>query len=229
MTYLSEDPWLIVSGLVLLSGSFLIALRSTGRGKYLIWAGASLGLAGLLVLVEWLWLTDDERIEQVVGDLRWSVAASDFEGVLVHLTPDVEYTQGDTSLAGEGARALVRGTLGRAKFDFVRVSDLRVSHGEQSRRGTAEFRVYAKGTLDTSLATLNVGTADSSWSLGFEETSPGVWKVNRITALSGTQGLSNSRPTPRPVNGGLGADPAQIRRFASPRSLGAPNPAGRAR
>lgn len=219
MTYLSEDPWLIVSGLVLLGGSFLIALRTTGQGKYLIWAGSALGLAAVLLVVEGLWVTDNERIERVVYDLRRAVASSDVEGVLVHLTPDVEYSQGEASLSSEATRALVRNNLGRAKFDFVRVSDLRTNHGEQSRRGTAEFRVYAKGTLDTSLATMNVGTADSSWSLGFEETAKGVWKINRITALSAPQGLVTSMP-PGPLNGGLGTDPARIRRFASPRSFG---------
>lgn len=218
MAYLSEDPWLIVAGLVLLAGSFLIALRTTGQGKYLIWAGLSLGVAGLIIIVEWLWVTDNERIERVVYDLRRAVAASDVEGILVHFTPDVEYSQGEQALSDEAVRAMVRNTLSRAKFDFVRVSELRTSHGEQSRRGTAEFRVFAKGTLDTSLATLNVGTANSTWSLGFEETAKGVWKVNRITALSAPQGLSTAMPPP--INGGLGTDPGRIRRFASPRSSG---------
>src|SRR5271166_4780259 len=34
----------------------------------------------------------------------------------------------------------------------------------------------------------NVGTANSTWSLGFQETEPGVWKVNRITPVSMTEG-----------------------------------------
>ena len=36
--------------------------------------------------------------------------------------------------------------------------------------------------------TYNVGTANSTWSLGFQETEPGVWKVNRITPVSMTEG-----------------------------------------
>ncbi len=225
MTYVSEDPWMIVLSLVLLGGSFLIALKTTGQGKYLIWAASALGLAGLLLAVEWFWVTDNERIERVVYDLRRAVAASDVEGVLVHLTPDVEYSQGELTLSSDGTRDLVRNNLSRAKFDFVRVSDLRTSHGEQSRRGAAEFRVYAKGSLDTSLATLSMGTADSAWSLGFEETSKGVWKVNRITALSAPQGIMTS--TPAPINGGLGLDPGRIRRLASPRSFGRGAPGSR--
>ena len=42
--------------------------------------------------------------------------------------------------------------------------------GEQSRRGTAEFRVFAKGSLNMSVAPMDIGTFNSVWSLGFQET-----------------------------------------------------------
>jgi hypothetical protein len=80
--------------------------------------------------------------------------------------------------------------LANAAFDFVHVQDLQTSAGRQTRRGKAEFRVYAKGTLRTSMATYNVGTANSTWSLGFQETKPGVWKVNRITPVSVSEGMA---------------------------------------
>ena len=70
----------------------------------------------------------------------------------------------------------------------MHIQDLQTSAGRQTRRGKAEFRIYAKGTLRTSMATCNVGTANSTWSLGFQETEPGVWKVNRITPVSMTEG-----------------------------------------
>jgi hypothetical protein len=42
---------------------------------------------------------------------------------------------------------------------------------------------------------LNFGSVNSSWSLGFRETSPGVWKVNRITPVS-VPGLPGLAPRP---------------------------------
>ncbi len=192
MTFLSEDPWGIVGGLGLLAVGFLVALKLTGQGKYLVRASVCLGIAGVVLLVEWLWVTDNERIERVVYELRDAVAASNVEAVLEHLTKDVQFMQGEAAISGEGTRELIRSQLGRARFDFVRVSNLETKHGVQTRRGTALFQVFAKGSLDTSVATMNVGTANSSWSLGFEETSPGVWKVNRISALSGLRGLGLS-------------------------------------
>jgi hypothetical protein len=183
MTYILEDCTFLAGGFVLLAAAFLTVLRVTQQGKYLIYAGAALGLALAVVLTEWFWVTDNERIEQVVFDLRRAVLASDVEGVLAQLAPDVQYLQKGTALSPEATQSLIRMNLSHSHFDFIHITDLQTSFGEQSRRGKAEFRVLAKGTLNNALGTGAAGTAHSSWSLGFQETKPGVWKVNRITPL----------------------------------------------
>jgi hypothetical protein len=198
MTILAEDPTYMVAALGLLSGAFLLALRFTQQAKYLFWALGTLGLLLTVVFIEQVWVTDNERIERVVYNLRRAVLASDSEGVLAHLTPDVEYVQQGTILSGEATRALIRTNLANAAFDFVHINDLQTSAGRQTRRGTADFRVYAKGTLHTSVVTYNVGTANSIWSLGFQETAPGIWKVNRITPVSVPEGAISVPPSTRP-------------------------------
>jgi ketosteroid isomerase-like protein len=212
MTFLSEDPTYLAGALGVLAGAFLIALRLTQQGKYLVWALGSLGLAMTVLLVERFWITDNERIERVVYDLKRAVLASDAEGVLKHLTPDVQYVQHGAALPGEATRELIRGNLSNATFDFVYIRELQTSAGRQTRRGKAEFRVYAKGRLHTSLASYDVGTADSTWSLGFQETAPGIWKVNRITPVSVPEGIRNVSAPPRlrEPHGGHGSfsDPA---------------------
>ena len=67
-------------GLLLLAGGFAVALGSTQQGKYLIRAMIAAGLAAAVVAVEWAWVTDNERIEQVVYDLRDAVVNSDVDG-----------------------------------------------------------------------------------------------------------------------------------------------------
>jgi hypothetical protein len=119
-------------------------------------------------------------------------------------------------LSGETTRSLIQANLSRASFDFLHISDLQVSAGRKTRRGKAEFRVYAKGTLQTPLATYNMGTANSTWSLGFQESAPGVWKVNRITPMSLPQGtISVPRGGSEPGKGvpDLGIGTARRRRF----------------
>jgi hypothetical protein len=197
MTFLSEDPTYLAGSLVLVAAALLMALKVSQRGRYLVWALTALGLALAVVVVEQLWVTDNERIEGVVYKLRRAVLAADPEGILAQLTPDVEYVQDGISLSGEATRGLIRGNLANASFDFVHIHDLQTSAGRQTRRGKAEFRVYAKGTMRTPLAAYNVGTASSTWSLGFQETEPGVWKVNRITPVSTPEVMAL---VPRPQN-----------------------------
>ena len=183
MTYLSEDPTILAGGLLLLAAGFGVALKATQQGKYLVRALVALSLAVAVVVIEWTWVTDNERIEQVVYDLRQAVLNSDVDGILAHMAPDVRFQKGNTTLEPDTTRNLIRTNLSNATFEFVRVSNLQTNVGEQSRRGSAEFRIFAKGSLHTSLATMNIGTANSVWSLGFQEAKPGVWLVNRITPV----------------------------------------------
>jgi len=189
MTYLSEDPTFLAGGLLLLAGAFLLALKVTQQGKYAIRAGVALVLAGAVVLIEWVWVTDNERIEQVVYDLGRAVQSSDADRVLAHLVPTVQYKQGETALTEDATRALIKANLSNARFNFVRISDLQTSAGRQSRRGLADFRVISSGSLNTSQGMMDARTNVTAWQLGFQETEPGVWKVNRITPVSMPQGV----------------------------------------
>lgn len=189
MTFLSEDPTYLAGLFALVAGACLMALKVTQQGKYLVWALSALGLAVAVVVLERLWVTDNERIENVVYELRRAALAASPEEVLAQLTPEVEYVQDGISLSGAATREFIRANLANAAFDFIHIQDLQASAGRQTRRGKAEFRIYAQGTLRTSLATYNVGRANSTWSFGFEEIEPGVWRVNRITPVSMPEGL----------------------------------------
>ena len=122
----------------------------------------------------------------MVYDLRRAVQNSDVEGVLSHMAPTVQYLQGETALTEDATRALIRTNLSHTHFEFVRISDLQTSAGQQSRRGKAEFRVFTRGRLADSAGHLDGLT---TWSLGFQETEPGVWKVNRISPITMPQGI----------------------------------------
>jgi ketosteroid isomerase-like protein len=191
MTNLSEDPTYLAGCLLLFAGVFLVALNITQQGKYLVRAGIMLGLALVVVAVEWFWVTDNERIEQVVYALRQSVQNSDAAGVLNQMAPNVQYLQADTALSEDATRAMIKSTLSHAEFEFVRISDLQISVGQQSRRGQAEFRVFTRGRLNSSPGMTELGTAVTTWSLGFQETDPGVWKVSRISPVSMPAGVIN--------------------------------------
>ncbi len=185
MIMFTEDPTLPVGALLLAAACCFVALRARQEGKYLIWGASALAVAGAVLAVEWLWVTDEERIEGVVYDLRRAILASDAPAILAHLTADVQYVQSGTSMAPQATRALISNAVSNSKFEVVRIRGLQASAGRQTRRGRAEFKVFAQGTVQGPLGFGDLaGADDSSWSLGFEETKPGVWKVNRITPMS---------------------------------------------
>lgn len=195
MTLIAEDPTILIAILTVVGGAFLAALKATQQGRHLVCAAIAFGLALAVFAIERAWVTDNERIEDVVYDLRDAVADSDADRVLSRLAPNVQYGRERGVVPPETARALIRSWLAASAFDFVRVSGLRTNVGKQSRRGTAEFRVAAKGTVESAAGAITVGAADSVWSLGFQEVEPRVWKVNRITPVSVPRGLlTTSRP-----------------------------------
>lgn len=202
MTYLSEDPTFLIGGLLLVTGGFAAALRVTQEGRYLVYAAIAAVLALGVFIVEQLWVTDGERIEQVVYGLRDEVARSNVDGVLGYLARDVLYTRGELALSPDDTRAYVRETLSRAHFDMVQVMGLEIKVAEQARRGTANFRVLVTGSVDSSFGPVSGRSALTAWSLGLRETEPGVWKVYRIAPVS----VPNEALTP--PNGMRGALPA---------------------
>jgi hypothetical protein len=184
MEFLSEDPTYLAGGLGLLAVVFLVALKVTQQGKFLVRALIAGGLAVLVLGVEWFWVTDNERIEKTVRDLGRAVAASDSAAALALMTPDVQLAGRGTTLPSVLTRTAIQAELERARFDFLKISKLQANASLQSRRGTATFQVFCSGTHQEHNIQYSFATHNSSWSLGFQETSPGVWKVNRITPVN---------------------------------------------
>src|SRR4051794_38073107 len=100
MYYLAEDPTYLAGGLGLLAAAFLVALRVTQQGKYLIWAGVAGGLALAALAVEKAWVTDNERIEDTVYGLADAVRASDGDRLASYLTPDCRVELGTVGDGG---------------------------------------------------------------------------------------------------------------------------------
>jgi hypothetical protein len=188
-TWLSEDPWPLAGMFALVALVFLVRLKISQQGKELARAGVALGLAGLVLLVEWLWVTDRERIEMAVYDMADAVKASDYERLESHLAPEFEQEVGMIT------KALLRGTLMSMDFEFVRIAQLEVQAGKATRMGKADFLGQAQWTrtsqgLGTSFdATPPPGIG---FSFGFREVEPNEWKVTRIDVTRVPYGTPDS-------------------------------------
>jgi ketosteroid isomerase-like protein len=219
MTHLSEDPTYLAGGLFLLAGAFLVALKFTQQGKYLIRAVIAAALGLMVIAIEWVWVTDNERIENVVYEVRTAVLKSDVDGVLNNLAPDVMYQRGGAALTADQTRELLRSIVAGIRLEFAHISQLRTSAGQLTRRGNAEFKVFSRGGRKSSGSSEGF-TTTTSWSLGFRETAPGIWKIQRITpvsvpmgALGLPGGLTSSEDSdigPAEGNSGPGLDTRQF-------------------
>ena len=183
MSYLTEDPSYLLIGLGVAAACCLVALKVTQQGKFLVWAGALAAVALACFGFEHFYVTDAERVEAVVYDLAKAVEASDVERIKSHLDDKVSLTRRGRTTDGSLTLALVLPMLKQARFDFVRVGQLSAATGSQTRRGSAEFKVTATGTFQQGGGEVPIPPTVSEWSLGLGEKSPGVWKVNRVTAI----------------------------------------------
>jgi hypothetical protein len=185
MEILSDDPTYLVGALGILAAVFLVLMRVTQQGKFLLWAVVAGALALLVLGIDWIWVTDNERIAAVVEDVRRAVKASDADGVIRHLTPDARVSMSSESqfsrlnlLTGDVGRAFIREALANSRFEIVRLSHLRINAGSRTQRGTAEFRVF----VNASYRGMH-GTHVSDWSFGLRKTGPNVWQIERITPM----------------------------------------------
>lgn len=181
--YIAEDPWPSVVICSVLAAAFLLALKLTQQGKYLYFSLAAVAVGVLLFGIERVWVTEVERIEQVIYDLAGEVKTCDAKAVIRRFTPDVVIVQ-DTHvvLEGQALRAFVLANINpmALRFDSLSVRGLECAVSSSSGRGSAEFRVLASGVATNAMSPSNLFDL-SEWSLGLELDEKGEWKVNRIT------------------------------------------------
>lgn len=116
MSWLFEDPTMLIASGVLIEALLAVALVKSGRAALL------LAMAGVLVLVlggvfvERMVVTEREQIEATLDGVSHELEANNIEGVLSWIDP-----------ASEGMREDVRARLSQARISEVRVFDLNVN------------------------------------------------------------------------------------------------------
>lgn len=192
MEFLSDDPTYPAAALGLAALVFAVLLKVTQQGKYLILAGAAVAILVAWLAIERFWVTDAERIEDVVYGLVKAVERSDAVAAAGFLAPECRLEASPDSedlsvrtvsrlIAGEVNRRRLEAELANFRFDYLKVTHLRAHAGAQSRLGTADFVVHSMGTQTVpphaNLMTLPAGMG---WSMGLREVD-GAWRVTRIT------------------------------------------------
>lgn len=179
--YVAENPWYLVAIIGAIAAGFLLAARVTQDGRHFVRGMIALGVIAALIVVDQLWVTEAERVEGAVRALARAVARSDGEAALALMDEHVTFSMRSNIFGEELVLSSVAELLHQVKFDFVRVSRLVATAGEQTHRGQAEFKVTAAGSIEQGSTRNFAGY--SEWSLGFRKVASGEWKINRVTAV----------------------------------------------
>lgn len=138
MTWLLEDQLTIILGTVFVAVMLTLAAWKTGRGVLLLAAvGASL-LGGGLVLVEWLVVTDREKIYDVIDQVAAAVEANDVEAASRHIS---------TSPTAMGIPREVQGAMASGSFSKVQISSdrkIKINRHTNPPTATATFTAWAQ-------------------------------------------------------------------------------------
>ena len=115
MSWLVEDPTLVVIVAAVFAAGFLVAFLKTGRGLYLVWLGGVALIALVLVLIERYVVTDRELIEETLLGAAAALEANDVAATLEYLSP-----------TAEPLRSEVRRRMPSLKIEEARIADLRI-------------------------------------------------------------------------------------------------------
>jgi hypothetical protein len=90
-SWLAEDPTPVYILLAVAAVALAVAYWNTRKRAYLVGIGAVLLLAGVVWLIDFLVVTERERLVKTVNTMGRAVQALDVDGVFRHLSEDFEF------------------------------------------------------------------------------------------------------------------------------------------
>ena len=132
MTWLSEDPTVLLITGAAVEAILVAGLVKTGRGN-LIWAMLGvLAVVGGLLLVERWWVTDRELVQDRLNATVIALEANDVDAVVTHISP-----------SADAMRRIVKAILPLAEFEDVDLNNIQIEINEFTSPPTASARFMA--------------------------------------------------------------------------------------
>jgi len=132
MTWLVEDPTPTLVAAALIEALLVLALVKTGRGV-LLWAVAGVALQAVALLaLEWLIVTDKEKVEETLSGAARALEANDPQAVLSYIDPS-------SSLRGQVSQEMSRVTITKASFNRL---DVKFNRHTSPPTAEADFMGY---------------------------------------------------------------------------------------
>ena len=181
----AENVWPLIWVIALAELILLIAVVGLGRGKLLVWMGVLAFVAVFLVLLEWLLVTDRERVDGIVDQVAQAVRREDIEGVLEHLAPECRFGSHNR----EGIRHMAAAVLREVEIERVTLSDRKTQVFPERGEATTQFLAVARGRQST----VEFGPYAARWTLTLNQGPAGQWQIVNIEQL---QAFGDQHPSP---------------------------------
>ncbi len=141
MSWLFENPTLVLTVGGIAAAVVLIAFFQSGRGIWLVWLAAVLVVVAALWGLERIVVTDREQIENTFYTAAASLEAGDTEAVLEHVAPNA------TSLRSE-----IASRMRSTRFEEARITDLAIEFSDPQRtaaqaRASGRLSIQSTGGL----------------------------------------------------------------------------------
>jgi hypothetical protein len=139
MTWLTEDPTLLLVAAGVIAAGLLVAFFRTGRGVYLLWLGAVILATMICVGIERYVVTDREMVEETLNGAASAVEANDVDQTLAYVANDAV-----------ALREEIRSRLPRLRIEEVRMADVTIDFSplELPPKAIARFLGIAKFKAD---------------------------------------------------------------------------------
>jgi hypothetical protein len=141
LSWLFENPTLVLTLGGIAAAVVLIAFFQSGRGIWLVWLGAVLVIVAALWLLERIVVTEREQIENTFYAAAAALEGGDTEAVLAHVAPSA------SSLRNE-----ISSRMRSNRFEEARITDLAIEFADRERtaahaRASGRLSIRSTGGL----------------------------------------------------------------------------------
>jgi hypothetical protein len=171
----AEDVWPLIWVIALVELLLVIAMVGTGRGRLLIWIAALPVLAVALLGVEWLWVTDRERVDGIIDQIAEAVRHEDAESLVQHLAPRCRYG----GMNRDGIQRTAASLFQTLEIDSLKLSSRKTQMFRLRKEATAEFLAVIRGKQSN----VDFSPYPTRWVLTFNQDTNGRWQVAEIQQL----------------------------------------------
>ncbi len=175
MSLLTDNVWPLIWCIALACLLLAIASYATGRGRLLQAIGGLAGLAALLLAIEWLVVSDRERIDAAIDDLADAVRTEEIHRIAPHLSPQCRYGNLGRDAVVRAAEDVLRGI----QIDRITLNGRKTEVFPRRKEATAEFVAVTRGQQNN----LEFGPYPTRWLLTFHQEKNGEWLIVEIQQL----------------------------------------------